>query len=220
MTPLEVTATIRGAIALPNGPIHLDALLAYAVCAREGKTAPVYEDDLEPIDIPVELEPGGRFHLATVSHYVLEEAEHRWVNRRFPIAEAQAMGNAKLRVVNVQGGACKSYRLPLATMHLKHDQLRWWCVGDAAEVEALLTEFISYLGKRRATGLGKVVCWEVKPCEPWGDDFPIVRDGQPMRPLPVDWPGLAPEVEHRFAVQTFPYWRRTAEELLAVPAFA
>lgn len=218
MTPIAVTARLRGAIALSNGPIALDALLAAAVCLRDGIPPATDEAGIVPIEIPVAREPGGRFHLATVSFGTTEEAEHRWTNRRFPLAEAQDMADAKLRRIQITAGPCKSYRLPLATGHLEGDELHWWCLGELDAVRDLLVTCVSYLGKRRAVGLGKVERWTVEPCEPW-DGFPVVRGGLPMRPIPPDWPGLSPKVETAYRTITYPYWRRTAEELLAVPAW-
>ena len=213
--PLRVTARIRGAIALPNGPLALDALLAAAVARREGLPPPDGISPMRDIEIPVARAPGGRFHLASLSECEVEERERRWVNRRFPIPEAQAFAVESFKRINIAAGAQKSYRLPLETAHLAGDALRWWCLGDRGQIAALLA-LVPYLGKRRATGLGAVVAWEVERCEPW-PGFPVVRDGRPLRPLPPDWPGLAPGAEVAWRTMTFPYWEWTRRELCAVP---
>lgn len=214
MTPLEVRAHLRGAVCLPHGGVALDGLLAWAQCTVEGRPPPATADDCTPVDIPVELEPEGRFHLASVAHYEVERCENRWLNRRFPLPEAQEMGHAKLRRVNLAAGAQKTYRLPLETQHVRHDVLTWWCIGDRERVLDLLG-MVGYVGKKRSTGLGKVARWEVEPCEPW-PGFPVVRDGKPLRSLPPDWPGLV-ESAHAMRCLTFPYWAYTREVLCAVP---
>ena len=45
-----------------------------------------------------------------------------------------------------------------------------------------LLALVGYVGKKRSVGLGPVDRWEVAPCEPWGDGFPVVDpDGKPLR---------------------------------------
>jgi hypothetical protein len=212
--PLAITARLQGAVALPYGPLALDSLLAAAVARRDGIPPALSPAEVQPIEIPVEREPGGRFHLASFSVSETECIERRWVNRRFPLAEAQAMGDAKLRRILISAGPCKSYRLPLETRHMVDDELRWWCIGEREEIEPLLA-ITSYIGKKRGVGRGRVVRWTVEPCELW-DGFPVVRDGKPLRPLPPDWPGLDdPAMAYR--TLTYPYWIHAEEKLCAVP---
>jgi CRISPR type IV-associated protein Csf3 len=166
------------------------------------------------IEIPVQREPGGRFHLASLGEAEFEMFERRFVNRRFPLPEAQAIGEPKLRRILLSGGPSKNYRIPMETGHLRDDLITWWCVGDREEIGDLLPH-VSHLGKRRAVGLGRVREWRVDPCEAW-PGFPVVRDGRALRPLPTDWPGLdQPALAYR--TLTYPYWERAREELCAVP---
>lgn len=215
--PLRITATVAGRIALPHGPLALDGLLAAAVCMIEGVVPATRLEDCRPVEIPVQREPDGRFHLASFSVGAFERFGTKWINRRFPIAEAQAMGGPKLRRINLAGGPCKSYRIPLESGHLVDDTLTWFCLGDRVRIEALLPA-IRGLGKRRGVGLGRVLRWQVEPCESWGPSFPVVSpEGRPLRTLPLDWPGLAPDVEAGYKTLTFPYWARQLERLHAVP---
>lgn len=216
MIPLRITATLRGGGALPNGPIMLDSLLGAAICTRDGIPPAHMKAELVPLDIPIAKSPCGRVYLCSASEGVIEANEARFVNRKFPIAEAQALAAPSFKRIQINGGPCKSYRLPLVLQHYEHDQLRWWAIGDEHLVRALLA-LIGYLGKRRAVGHGPVAQWDVEPCEPWGHGFPVVREGQPTRPLPTDWPELAPDVEQAYRVLLPPYWRREDEELCVVP---
>lgn len=213
MEPLRVVAEIPGAIALLGGPVALDALLAWAVAARDG--LPNLEDAYEPIEIPVAREPQGRFHLASCSEHQIEEYDRHWVNRRFPVAEAIVLGGPRLRRVDQSAGPQRSYRIPMEVGYLTQGRMTWWCVGGAPEVRALLA-LVSHVGKKRATGHGRVVRWLVEPCEPWEGGFPVVRDGRPLRPLPIDWRGLV-EPETAYRALTYPYWQNERRELLAVP---
>jgi hypothetical protein len=167
-----------------------------------------------PLEIPVAKEPGGRFYLASFSDSQWEGHELRWVNRRYPVAEAQALAGPKLRRIQINAGPCKSFRIPLESGHLVGDEMRWWCLGEAEPIRDLLA-LVTHLGRRRGVGLGRVAEWMVEPCEPW-DGFPVLRDGRPLRPLPLDWPGLV-ATEPGMAVLFPPYWERTREEVCAVP---
>jgi len=215
MTPLRVQAILDGPVYVPGQPPALDALLAAAVAMRDGLPPPSV-GGVTPIEVPIQRSPCGRFHLATVAHYRVEARELRHTNRRFPIAEAQALGNRKLRRISLSGGPTRSYRIPYDVKYLSGDTMTWWCIGNGEEVSKLL-EYIQYIGKKRSVGCGRVRAWSVHPCEPWGPGFPVVRDGRPLRPLPLDWPGLDADAERAMAVLTYPYWERHREEMLAVP---
>lgn len=215
MTPLHIVARLAGAVAERSTSTMLDGLLAWAVALTLGL------DPLGPIvqvEIPIQRSTCGRFHLCSQAFGRVEEQELRWKNQRFPLAEAQLLGSSKMRSLNLQSGPCRSYRVPLGTAHLVADRLEWWAIGDREEVTRLLA-WVGYVGHRRAVGLGRVLEWIVEPCEPWGDGFPVVRDGLPTRPLPADWPGVREDAERAYAALSYPYWRRTEQELCAVPSW-
>ncbi len=216
MTPLRVVAHLRGAVALPHGPPALDAILMAAVAARDNlpPLSVVGVANAVQLDIPIQRSTCGRVWLASFAEYEAEEAEARWVNRKFPIAEAQLLAEPKLRRINISAGATKSYRLPLGTAHLRGDMMTWWCLGDAEAIRDLLP-IIGYVGKKRSTGLGRVARWEVEPCEPW-PGFPVLRNGVPLRTLPRDWDGLE-DFDVAFKVLDPPYWDHAREEECAVP---
>jgi hypothetical protein len=200
MTPLRVQARIVGQVAMPHAPIALDSLLAAMVCLREGRAAAT-PAEVVPIQIPVEREPRGRFHLASCCECKIDHHRLKYINRRFPIDEAQMFG-AGVKSLNIAGGPAKSYRLPLDTVFLVDDLLTWWCVGVEDDVRELLSMCMG-LGKRRGVGLGVVTGWTVEPCDTW-DGFPVVRNGRALRNLPVDWPGLV-EPNIGYGNLTYPY---------------
>lgn len=214
---LRITADIEGRIALPSGPMAIDSLLAAMVARRLGLPPMLLPTDALPIEIPIERAPGGAFHLASFSIGAFERFGVKWTNRRFPIAEAQTLGSSKIRTISIKAGPCKSYRLPLPAGHITEDKLVWYVVGDAAEIRYLLS-LCSYLGKRRAVGLGRTVRWTVEPCEPWGPGFPVVADdGTPLRTLPADWPGVREGAEQAYKTITYPYVDKTREVLCYAP---
>lgn len=192
----------------------LDGLLAFLVAQRAGLVAGF--GDMEPIEIPIDRAPGGAFHLCSSPLVSWEAREQRYIHRRFPIHEAQMLGETKLRRVKISAGACRSYRIPGDVAFAEDDVIRWYCVGDASAIRALLID-ARYLGKRRAVGRGAVDRWLVEECEPWGEGFPIVQEGRVMRPLPVDWPGLVGP-STAYTTLTYPYYERRHDEVCAVPS--
>jgi len=209
--PLQVTAHIAGPVVLPEGYLHLDALLAAAVAQRNNLPPAHSAEELLPIEIPVARSACERFHLASASVASWEQYSTRYLQRRFPIEQAQVI--SAMRSVKITAGPCKSYRIPYEAGWLQGASLQWWCMGDLEEVRALLS-LIHYIGKKRSVGSGRVQRWEVQECEVW-DGFPVLSpEGQAMRHLPLDYPGLL-DSSPRFGNLTYPYWLKTAEELLA-----
>lgn len=224
MTPLRVTATLETGIANPAKPPALDALLAYAQAVYiEGREpadprAPVPDVSLDGV---LARSPCGRYYLASFALADVEQWERgRFVNRRFPLSEAQMMGategKERLGTLSLKGGPCKSFRIPIETAHLRDDVVTWWCIGDREAIAQRLA-WVTHLGKRRGVGLGRVARWEVEPCEPWGEGFPVIRDGRPLRNLPLD--AMDPEAAQQhegFACVSYPYFERHREELCLI----
>lgn len=216
--PLMVTARLAGAVVLPAGLLALDGLLAAAVAALHDLPPP----DVEPVDveIPVEREPGGRFHLASFSVGAVDARSRGWTQQRPVVAEAQWLGGPRVRRIDVSSGRDKATRKPREETYLVDDRLDWWCVGDPARVRALL-DTVSAVGAKRSVGLGRVTRWDVTEVTPWGPGFPVLMDAEPpapphvLRPLPVDWPGLPDAFVAQRARLTYPY--RAAPGPDAVP---
>jgi len=214
MTPLAVDARLMGPWC-GQCPIHLDALLAAACAARDNIPPAAHAGEMVDIEIPIERSACGRYHLASVGFSAVEERELKYINRRFPIAEAQFMGDAKLKRINLAAGPQKHYRVPVETRHAASDLITWWCVGDRSEIERLLA-LVTHVGRRRAVGLGRVREWSVTACEAW-PGFPVLSaEGAAMRNLPLDVEGLG---EHRLRRErvTYPYWLHEGREAIATP---
>jgi len=216
MIPLRVTARVRGEISLTHGYLHLDGLLAWAVCQRDRIPPAMTPDEWVPVEIPVERSECGRYHLCSASIGRAEWHEVRYTVRRFPIERGQKLLPEKVRRVNLSAGAQKHFRIPRTSMHLQDDELRWHLLGEPEEVERLLS-LVHYLGKRRAVAAHRPVEWSVEEDEPWGDGYPVLRDGQPLRHLPADLPGLRTE-RRMFGRLSYPYHQPAlGEELIATP---
>lgn len=215
MANLEIIAEVPGPLCLPRHPPALDALLAYAVCIRDQVPPALLHKDLVRIEIPIEYEPEQRFHLCSFAEYEVDAYEKKYLHKRAPIEQYQTIGDERIRRVQITAGPNKSYRIPYETVFLRDGEIRWWCVGKQKEIIELLS-LIFYLGKYPRAGVGKVKIWHAKPRRPWGNGFPVVRDGRALRNLPLDWPGV---VEHRPAHGrlTYPYWLKTKQKLILSP---
>lgn len=215
LDPIVVTATIGGPIHAPDGLPMLDGLLAWATAARDGLPMVLTAADAQDIDLPLQRSACGRLWLCSQGSGEVEAAELRYTNKRPAIEQIQTLAEPKMKRVDIGAGANKGYRIPRPVSYLVEDRITWWAIGDVGAVRALL-ELVTHIGKKRSVGWGRVVGWRVEPVSPW-DGFPVLRDGMPLRPLPLDWPGLAPAAPTGFRTVSPPYWNHANENLCAVP---
>lgn len=217
MKPLRITAEmVSRTIVSPEG-LHFDALLMAAVARRDGLPPLTTQADAlvaPPLTIPIERSSCGRFYLASMALGEPEARELKWVNRRFPLHEAIAMGGASLKRVALTSGVCKGFRSPVEAVHVP--AWAWYAMGDPSGVRELLG-FVTRLGRRRAVGEGLVRQWRVEECEPWGDLFPVASlSGKPLRHLPADYPAQL-ECSYSYGRCAPPYWLKSGEMELAIP---
>lgn len=215
--PLMVTANLDEAVVFQYPPA-LDAILARAVFDQAGGLAPLKGGTMLRIEIPIQREPAGRFHLCSEGQFEVMAHDTRFRHKRAPLQEMARLGSAKIRRVDISGAENKSLRIPYSTKLLVGDRVTWWCMGDAARIRELLSG-IHYLGALRRIGHGKLRLWDepwrVESCATW-EGFPVARDGKPLRPLPVEWSGLE-SPRHGYRALTFPHWNPINETLCAIP---
>lgn len=212
--PLRIVAHLDGGIALKHPP-HLDALLA-AVVARRARAIPPLPGDPQGIEIPVQRELQGRFHMVSDGLFLVEERETRYKNGRAPWVEYARMGNKKITSVKIDMGQDKSMRRPYSMALLEGDAITWWALGDHDMIADLLHD-VRYIGKYANTGKGRVTRWEIERVDSWHaswNGFPVLADGKPLRSLPLDWPGLDPRAPQMMAPLSYPYWDKTAAEFV------
>ena len=58
----------------------------------------------------------------------------------------------------------------------------WYANGDADHISRLVSP-VQFIGKRRASGFGRVSRWQIEPDELDGIEGPF---GEPLRPVPID----------------------------------
>jgi CRISPR type IV-associated protein Csf3 len=217
--PLRITARLAEGIVLRR-PLMLDGILAWSVAAKNQLLAPPAGQACDTIEIPIQREPGGRFHLCSQALFEVEASDLRYKNRRAPVQEFARLGSSKIKRVDIAAGANKSYRVPYSLELLVGDTLTWYCLGDRSRIDGLLS-IVHYLGRHRGAGKGRLdlhgEAWRVAPCETWGPRFPVLdADGLPMRPMPLDWPGLSGGSQ-QMRVLTYPYYDQARAEMAACP---
>lgn len=214
MIPLHVQALMRREVEWDR-PVALDALLAASVARRLDMPRPSRLSDVVDIPIPIAREPGGRFHLASQAHVELPVlfSREQYVHKRAPWEHYATLCDDKVKRVMLDKEPDKSWRVP--KIGARYASVHWWCVGEPEGVRELLLG-VTRIGARRRHGCGDVREWIVEECEPW-EGFPVLRDGQPLRNLPLDHPGLTPGAPMRMGRLTMPYFLREGEEMLACP---
>lgn len=214
MIPLCITATMAEPITSSFMPPALDSMLARQVKLRE--RAPHFLRGMVPelIDIPIALGASERFYLASFAQL----GEPLWsrvahVHRRAPSQWYARLCGPRVKRVDTATGADKGYRIPRHRSF--YHQIHWWCIGDPEPIRDLLSTVLR-IGSCRRDGIGRRREWSVAPCESWGEGFPVMRDGQPLRTLPLGYPGLV-EPRTTMARLMFPYFIHENEEMVACP---
>ncbi len=217
--PLRVVAHLTEGVVLTY-PLMLDALLAWAESSKEQRLPPLAGRPGPLVEIPVMRVPGGQFHLCSQGFGAESMREVRHKHRRSPWQEMARFGTKSIRRVDIAAGPDKSYRVPYSLTHLEQNEIEWWCIGDRERIASLLS-LVHYVGKHRGSGKGRLdihgTPWTVEPCDPW-EGFPILRDGLPLRQLPIDWPGLRADSPRAWRPLSYPYFDHTAEEEVACPS--
>jgi len=219
--PLHVTATLyEGMVSgISNGGVpFLESILAAVYAMRERLLPPSSPSEVLPISIPIAPSDCGRVYMCSsgVSHVSERENPPRHKHRRAPCIEYARLGNPKLTRVDQAAGEDKSYRVPYNYEILQNNCAEWWCLGDDNLIELALRD-VHAIGKFRGSGKGRVREWSVETCEPWGVGFPVLRDGEPMRPLPLKYPGLREGAFVAYHTLRPPYHLRMLEEPCAMP---
>ena len=212
---LEVVATVAGPVHAPDGLPMLDGLLSWAIATRDALPLALTAEETRDIEVPLERSPCGRLWLCSQESAEVDAAELRYTNKRPAIEQFQAMADPKMKRVDIGAGANKGYRIPRPVSYLVDDRIAWWALGDAESIRDLLG-LVTHIGKKRSVGWGRVIEWRVATVDAW-DGFPVLRDGLPLRPLPLDWPGLAPDSPTAYRTIAPPYWDHSREELVACP---
>ncbi len=180
----------------PYEPIHLDALLAWALMPfhrQKGSQAPTRGE--EPIDVPLPLDKwriGGTWGWKASALFpegATAESLQYW-RKRFRQSRIEITSGSP----NLQNGTYREYNTPLPLL-LCHRMVAY-AVGDRGRVEQVLRKHVKYLGKKNAYGKGKILSVDTEIGE---YDWSMYKEGAPTRFLP------APEGS-RLVRPRPPYW--------------
>jgi hypothetical protein len=165
----------------PDEPIHLDALLSWALMPFHYKGEPPGRDD-RPLDVPLPL---GKWHKngewgwhASALFPDGETAESlQFWRKRFRQSKMEyCKGNP-----NLKNGIYREYNVPMPLI-LCH-RLVCYALGSKKRVKQILKKQVKYIGKKKAYGKGMVVGVDVEIID---KDLSLVSGGNAQRYLPVN----------------------------------
>ena len=186
--PFRITATLRGGICVdqPYG-LDLAGLLAAQVRRRsEVKTEAAAGNDL---NLPLSVCPGGgEWHWLASCVQLNNDPESLPEARMFfqvaDLRHAHQFAHQPLPHIQMSKGPYRDVMQPSPVVMC--DKARWSGVGDLPAIQGLL-EDVRFLGRRRATGEGRVLSWKFEQID--GDPEMVGHLGENttrlVRPCPV-----------------------------------
>lgn len=162
-----------------NEPLHLDALLAFALAPFQTQQTDIGRDD-QPDDIQLPLMRssvrGHSIWHASALFPVQQGGETlRFWRKKFRQNCIELTSGSP----NLQSGIYREYNMPVPL--LLAPQMIAYGSGDRGETQHILRRHIKSLGKKRAYGYGKVTSIA---CEEIHEDLSLIADGIAMRWLP------------------------------------
>lgn len=187
LEPLHIRAYLRSGVVADRW-LPLDGILLYQAHRRQAGvqivTIPGEYSAQGPVTLPLGIIRPGRKNWyyqcswAQWSHNV--EGKDYW-NKRFDsiFADLVDFSDRRGKVV-IEAGQYKAYHMPI--FYRVALWAEWYCVGDKAEIEQLLST-MTHLGKKGAQGWGRVSDWLIESIP---DDWSVWRNGKLMRGIPAE----------------------------------
>jgi hypothetical protein len=213
--PLKITAILENGICGNSPYFPLDGALQLAAVKREyGEDLPPVEKGIiYPSNMPLEIRyPDSPYWYYAISFAQYEERTKyiQYWHKRFREKYLDLLDPGRKSRIDTQSGPYRAYRMPLITYVVS--ELEWYAIGDPDGIADLLSD-ITYLGKKRAYGNGRVLEWKI---EPISEDWSEIKDGRWTRAIPhhhfenklMDWirTGYRP-----------PYWHPSCIEMCTMP---
>jgi len=162
----------------PNEPIHLDALLAWALAPHQGirhldrSTKP----DLVRLPLMMTEINGHKVWRASALFPVGQTGESVWYwRKRFRQSRCEIATGSP----NLTNGTYRDWQMPMPLLLCR--RMVAYAAGSGKEIRRVLKKEIRYLGKKRAHGHGKIISIDV---EPQDEDMSLVSSGRAMRWIP------------------------------------
>lgn len=207
--PLKITALLTSPY-VSTDYIFFDALISSAVwqdCMGDNAfNIPENKTDIFCISLPLKRigtkEPFYAASIGFPKHSV--EGTARW--RKQTDIESK-------KKIRIGSGEYKRYDMPMP--YTSAEELIFYANGNKEEIKRLL-EYIPGIGKKRTQGYGNVRSWKVESSI---NDWSVVKDGIPMRPIPVSEAeifDLKCDVEMFFSINP-PHWHKKMMTLCYMP---
>jgi hypothetical protein len=163
----------------PNEPIHLDALLAWALAPmqtkQQGLTTWDIPDDIQLPLLRSTINGSQVWHASALFPEQPGIETLRFWRKKFRQNRIELTEGSP----NLTNGVYREYNMPVPLLLVS--QMIAYASGNCKEVKRILKTHIKSLGKKRAYGYGKVVNIE---CEETPADWSFIKDGLAMRYLP------------------------------------
>jgi len=183
LRPLRISILLDGSGVYFDAyePLHLDALLAWALAPFHCKGEPPDRDE-QPYDVPLPL---GKWHIGGVWGWhasafcpIGGQAESlQFWRKRFRQSRIEwCKGNP-----NIKNGIYRDYNVPMPLL-LSHKMVAF-ALGGRKRIAHILRKQVRYIGKKKAHGKGRVVGIEVDEID---KDLSLVYQGKAQRYLPSD----------------------------------
>lgn len=173
---IKVTAHLTAPVITGGGYMTLDGLLAALLF-----------DELQDVDaahaaIPIRATQG-LYHASAAIMEPIERGRVAFIASLRP----QHGIDPDLILKNKRGELHRKFDTSLTNVMNSYRMLTvptvtWYAEGDAARIQRLL-EPVQFIGKRRASGFGRVARWELEQNDLDGIEGPF---GEPLRPVPQD----------------------------------
>lgn len=167
--PLTITVHLRCAPILSAGPVYFDAMLQYALGCAMGDERGDWVDPKEVQSQPLPLArvetPRGWWYAASCARAEGPQ-QHHYFHRRAATDMLVQLTDA--RTVEIGTGVDKSFRLR-AFRRTAQRSMMWTCVGNAAQIAALLPRVVGVGAQTRHHG--QIDRWEIARGGPALDEY-------------------------------------------------
>jgi hypothetical protein len=181
LRPLKITFNMDGTGVYYDAhePMHLDGLLAWALCLYQTKGEPPLSDE-----VPFEPRlPLGKWNIngqwGWMASAVLPEGEDKFSIQYYRKKFRQNRVDVTCGSPNIQSGHYREHNKPMTL--LLNRKFVAYALGDRGRVHQILNKNIRFLGKKRSAGKGRILDITTEVIE---NDYSLVMDGCAMRYLP------------------------------------
>lgn len=161
----------------PNEPIHLDALLAWALAPMQGQTGLQRDQIPRTVELPLMRQRIGAHWVWRASALLPDgpqaETLQFW-RKRFRERRAELAAGSP----NLTNGTYRDWNVPIPIMLTR--RLVAYASGNRKACKRALRQ-VRHLGKKRGYGLGKIVGMDFDEV---AEDWSLTRDGMAMRWMP------------------------------------